>query len=120
MINSTRRMVGGVRMSEFAMSQAFFEFGGEKRLARLSAVGHEIERIRTNHVAGALEGTNGGWESCIALVNGRAYECHRIGEYTIIVHGGDVLRLSRMKRVALWLSAPIMQIAKVLHWKGWL
>lgn len=109
-----KRMVGGIAMTEFAMSQAFYEHAGEKRLARLSAVGHDIDDLRNSHLAHAKEGMPSGWESCVAIINGRAHECHRVGRYTIIVHG-ETVRMNRRQRVALWLAAPFRQIAKAFR-----
>jgi len=111
-----KRVVGGVVMTEFAMSQAFHEYGREHRFGRLSVVGHEIDRLRNSHTKYAVEGLTFGWSSCVAIVNGRPVECHRVGPYTILVEPLDkasFVKLSRWQRYGLWLARVLRLLKKV-------
>lgn len=114
------KIVGGVPMTEFAMSQAFYEFKTAQDWREFADLRRTLDGFSVGQTYGdfsrfaASRGTRDGWDRCVAVINGKPRNCYRVGKFTIIADDMTLERgpnrLGAVKRLALW-------VAMALKWR---
>lgn len=81
-----KTMCGGVELTEFQMSQAFYEYSDQRARTYFGTVARRIDDALVHKALWrASRGRNTGWDFCFAVVNGQPMECYRIGRFTLLV-----------------------------------
>jgi hypothetical protein len=120
-MKDTMRTVGGVRMTEFAMSQAYYEYGVAVDWNRFAVLRQRLnywqkEAEHGSHDRFGSERSRS-WDRCVAVVNGKAVECYRVENYLILVDDTHLVvgphRLGFVRRAALSVA---WRLRRVLRW----
>lgn len=83
-----RQWIAGAQLTEFQMSQAFYEYRTDMAKNHFSRLARRIDDAVAQYPYGSFQsgrGQSSGWDHCIAIVNGKPMECYRLGRFTLLV-----------------------------------